>query len=107
MKFQIDSQLSTRYQQFKPQGQTCENVLFFEFSNRMKIVDRNEGTQIHRINSMKQGVLYCPKLKKRRSQAAALFQIQPGWFIQPASPDWWMFYKSLRNLIREQAIKSL
>jgi len=53
MKFQVDSQLSTRYQQFKPQGQTCKNVFFLEFSNRMKIVAQNEDPQIHSINSMK------------------------------------------------------
>ena len=29
MKFQVDSQLSTRYQQFKPLGQTYENVFFY------------------------------------------------------------------------------
>jgi hypothetical protein len=53
MKFQADSQLSTRYQQFKPQSQTCENVFFLEFSNRVKIVDQNADTQIHSINSMR------------------------------------------------------
>ena len=50
MKFQVDSQLSARYQQFKPLSQTCKNVLFWKFSNGMKIVNKNEGAQIQRVN---------------------------------------------------------
>jgi hypothetical protein len=40
MKFQTDSQLSTRYQQFKLIGQTCENVFFWKFSDGAKIVKK-------------------------------------------------------------------
>jgi len=50
MKFQVDSQLSTRYQQFKPLGQTCENVFFWKFSNGAKIMNKHEGAQIHSVN---------------------------------------------------------
>ena len=50
MKFQVDLQLSTRYQQFKPLCQTCENVFFWKFSDGTKIVNKNEGTQIHGVN---------------------------------------------------------
>ena len=52
MKFQVDSQLSTRYQQSKPLDQTCENAFFLEFSNGMKIVDKNEAAQIHGLNPL-------------------------------------------------------
>jgi hypothetical protein len=38
------------------------------------------------------------KLKKRLSESAALFQIRSGWLIQPASPEWWMAYKSFGSL---------
>ena len=50
MKFQTDSQLSTRYQQFKLIGQTCENVFFWKFSDAAKIVNKNEGAQFHNAN---------------------------------------------------------
>jgi hypothetical protein len=67
--------LSTRYQQFKPQGQTCENVSFGEFSKGMKIVAQNEGTQIH-------GITRSGKTEKAPGQSSGAYLN----LIQPAPP---------------------